>query len=658
MNLKFILKALSISLVTPFVSATETNDCNEIKDYLEKNSFEYEKVIEKCVMNDQGKVVELKVNNEELQEEDVNKILSYNTIKDLEYIVGFKFSDEQDTPYSYVLLPHPGYSQFPKAITNLPELENLNFNYNHHRYIKYYPEVVQIPVEDGLLKLSKNLKKLTLSKVTLNSQNLNELSTLTNLEEINFDSCVFDENDLSSFENLKNLLKLDIKNLETNEQDIPNNINKIKSLRQLYIGKVRCKETSYDFNGLDNLELLNIELRNACDFELSNLNKLYELSIVGPNSFVYTIGIQSPISLNLPKSLKKLDLEQLTFSSDNYKTIASLPDLEELKLIYYGSSDAFDIKSFESHDKLRKLTLNSNYCENVITNDNSGFLNDLTNLTYLDLSSNKITEIPQQIENLKNLEHIDLRKNKISKFSKELPNLKNLEYIDLSSNYIYDTIPDSLSKLEKLNYIDLSGNKDIKGKVLTNKSLEQYINKVKQVECSTNEQGRATTINFLYGEQIYIDQLDNISDLESLTMECMYNIDNLKPLRHHKNLTTLIMENRCDSGDQVFPEDILYLTNLKTLQIPSKSIDSIPVNIKNLKNLETLNLRRNSLKELPDEFGELENLKSLNLESNEFTVFPEQITKLKNLEELNLIYNSIDDEIPKSYNDLSELKDL
>jgi len=42
-----------------------------------------------------------------------------------EYTVIFNSSDEKDTPYSYVLLPHPGYSEFPSAITKLSELENL-----------------------------------------------------------------------------------------------------------------------------------------------------------------------------------------------------------------------------------------------------------------------------------------------------------------------------------------------------------------------------------------------------------------------------------------------------------------------------------------------------------------------------------------------------
>jgi len=59
MNIKFIFKALSFSLVISFVFASEINNCNEIKEYLEKKSLNYTKTIEKCTMNDQGKITEL-----------------------------------------------------------------------------------------------------------------------------------------------------------------------------------------------------------------------------------------------------------------------------------------------------------------------------------------------------------------------------------------------------------------------------------------------------------------------------------------------------------------------------------------------------------------------------------------------------------------------
>jgi len=59
MNLKLLFKTLSFFLVASFVFASETNDCYEIKEYLEKKSFNSTKTIEICSMNDQGKVIQL-----------------------------------------------------------------------------------------------------------------------------------------------------------------------------------------------------------------------------------------------------------------------------------------------------------------------------------------------------------------------------------------------------------------------------------------------------------------------------------------------------------------------------------------------------------------------------------------------------------------------
>jgi len=56
MNIKFLFKALSFSVLASFAFA---DDCNEIKEYLEKKSLNYTTTIEKCSMNDQGKVTEL-----------------------------------------------------------------------------------------------------------------------------------------------------------------------------------------------------------------------------------------------------------------------------------------------------------------------------------------------------------------------------------------------------------------------------------------------------------------------------------------------------------------------------------------------------------------------------------------------------------------------
>ncbi|OUM63107.1 hypothetical protein PIROE2DRAFT_10413 [Piromyces sp. E2] len=177
MIFKNILRGLSISLLTSFVLASNTNDCNEINEYLNKKYTSlYENTIDKCEVNEQGKVILLKVNNYELKEEDVNKILSYDTIKDLE---------EEEDAYEVSPKYNLGYSKYPIIISKLPELENLIFQFDNTTYVRKSSNIYhQNPIEDDNLKLPKKLKKLTISQVILSDQNMKELSTLTNLEEL------------------------------------------------------------------------------------------------------------------------------------------------------------------------------------------------------------------------------------------------------------------------------------------------------------------------------------------------------------------------------------------------------------------------------------------------------------------------------------------
>jgi len=268
--------------------------------------------------------------------------------------------------------------------------------------VKYTPIIERISIEDGLLNLSKSLKNLTLSQIDLSNQNLKELSTLINLEELELKNCVIDKDGFNSFENHKSLTKLNIVNSKDNEISIPKSISKMKSLKEIYLDEVNCGGSSFDFNGLDNLESLTIKLTESCDFEMSKLTKLTNLDITGtlPVMSYHSYVCYKPASLGLPTSLKNLHLQEFSFTTNNYEVISSLPNLEKLNLIscFYDEPDKFNIKSLKSHDKLYELIMRN-------INTSTDFLNDLVNLTYLELNNNDISEIPQ-LKNLKNLKYI------------------------------------------------------------------------------------------------------------------------------------------------------------------------------------------------------------------------------------------------------------
>jgi len=83
----------------------------------------------------------------------------------------------------------------------------------------------------------------------------------------------------------------------------------------------------------------------------------------------------------------------------------------------------------------------------------------LTNLTTLDLGSNKIVQIPiDDFGQLTNLKMLDLSDNKINQISSDLlGKLTNLTTLDLSWNYI-EEIPEAISILINLEILNLNGN--------------------------------------------------------------------------------------------------------------------------------------------------------------------------------------------------------
>lgn len=126
---------------------------------------------------------------------------------------------------------------------------------------------------------------------------------------------------------------------------------------------------------------------------------------------------------------------------------------------------------------------------------------------------------------------------------------------------------------------------------------------------------------------------------------------------------------------EVFPEDILLLTNLRFLDLSRNKIIEIPPGINKLILLEELRLSRNKIEvipkevmqllnlrglylnqnyiaALPVEIGNLIKLETLDLWSNDLVGFPDELEKLKNLKKLDLRVILIDDKEQKRIKEL------
>ncbi len=177
------------------------------------------------------------------------------------------------------------------------------------------------------------------------------------------------------------------------------------------------------------------------------------------NIFIITLLVMASISFaQKDKTYKSLD--------EAFKTPA-----EVYRLNLYWKKLGTITDSIEYLTNLTYLKISSNELTEFPKS-----ICKLTNLTELDISWNKITSLPDCISNLTKLEKFDAGQNKIISLPeflcgltnlkelvvkgnklKELPeaigNLSNLEKFKISSNDL-ESIPESLTKLTKLTYLD------------------------------------------------------------------------------------------------------------------------------------------------------------------------------------------------------------
>ncbi len=99
-------------------------------------------------------------------------------------------------------------------------------------------------------------------------------------------------------------------------------------------------------------------------------------------------------------------------------------------------------------------------------------------LKTLNLSSNKIEFLPNEISLLIKLENLNLSENLLVQLPSSVGQLKNLKQINLSKNNIR-SIPKELCQIQLLDHLDLSSNKIDK--------VEDYIEDLSCIELNLNE---------------------------------------------------------------------------------------------------------------------------------------------------------------------------
>lgn len=219
----------------------------------------------------------------------------------------------------------------------------------------------------------------------------------------------------------------------------------------------------------------------------------------------------------------------------------------------------------------------------------------------LDLSDQKLTQLPNDITKLTNLEKIDIGSNPnldlVQAFD-ILKQIENLKILWLTEGKI-KTIPNNISELKNLEEIWLDDNE-----------LTSFPEPIKQLR----------NLKYL---RLFSNEIKNLSFKS-------------------EELPNLIYIDLCYNKFETFPVELSVLSSLKRIVIWYNSISKIPTSIKRFKKIEEINLESNNLTSLPKQFGQLKSIQKLYLRGNELSDKSiNAVYKLHNLTDLDLQGNNI-----------------
>ncbi|CAK5062133.1 unnamed protein product [Meloidogyne enterolobii] len=291
--------------------------------------------------------------------------------------------------------------------------------------------------------------------------------------------------------------------------------------------------------------------------------------------------------------------------------------------------------------------------------DEKIFLN-LASLKYLDLSSNKLSQLKRShFSKLVNLETLLLDNNQIN--SDVFKNLQNLESLSLQNNFIESIEDEAFSYLLSLKHLDISNNRIGKLKIthlpkleilfLSNNLFEQIkdinlqnLSNLNTLHLENNKIFKISNEDFKFlkkSQKLYSLILDgnNISWIDCFAFEPIKMSLTVLSLQKNK-----IASFSCSSTNDPSPSNIYLdrsvfelLTSLKKLFLSYNSINSINEgDLNGLFSLQELNLDHNKIIKISSKsFEEVKNLKKLFLNNNLLYYLPKGV--FDNLDISNLI---------------------
>ncbi|KAJ8986052.1 hypothetical protein NQ317_013938 [Molorchus minor] len=259
-------------------------------------------------------------------------------------------------------------------------------------------------------------------------------------------------------------LKLD----RTNLKEIPKEMGNLLKLEHLSLTRNHLEKLYGELTELNCLRALNLRHNNVKSSGIpAELFHLEELSTLDLRSTEGLDKVKSLLVLNLsynhidsiPNSLfiNLTDLLFLDLSNNNLETLP--PQTRRLANLQSFILNNNPMGHFQLRQLPSLLNLETLHMRNTQRNLNNfpTNLDNLTNLSDVDLAQNALPKVPDALYSLTNLKRLNLSENEITELSTAIENWQKLETLNLSNNKLTN-LPATLCKLATLRRLYVNDN--------------------------------------------------------------------------------------------------------------------------------------------------------------------------------------------------------